>query len=327
MAICMKPSTFTRWCLVLLLAAPLVAFAEDRGSLLGCWRSQHVQVTLKDNTHRDRNGDCVLEYDMTHARSRCQYGSKRTESIQSYEIVKKGRLRLVSLDPDTLQPKGPPAEVDYRIDDDWLMLERKFTAEEQALSGTRADVRLRSLSVRVRAGQDGAVACNPRGEVPIRTGQSPASSLVLTTPSGWEPLLVDPTKDPRLGPAVNTSLFVGAFVPKGTAASGAMPRLLVLVVDDVRQGPRPIRQAEFAAVKASFRQDLGTPQITCDRPDRICGLIRLPEGGNVYTELFNVKGRVAMVTSSAAGTPSEVAPLLRASVTTFVDRLGQDNPK
>jgi hypothetical protein len=50
------------------------------------------------------------------------------------------------------------------------------------------------------------------------------------------------------------------------------------------------------------------------------------EGAMVYTELFNVNGRVAMVSGTAKIAGPGVADALRDSVKTFVDQLRRDNP-
>jgi hypothetical protein len=147
----------------------------------------------------------------------------------------------------------------------------------------------------------------------------------LTVPAGWEPWLIDPAADKRLGPAVNSSLFVGAFVPRGAGASSSGPGQMVLVLDDVRYGPSPVRAAEFASVKKRFASELGAAQVTCDQPDRVCASLRLPDGGQVYTELLNVSGRVAMVSGTVARPLADSMSALRKSVQAFVEQLRADN--
>jgi hypothetical protein len=95
-------------------------------------------------------------------------------------------------------------------------------------------------------------------------------------------------------------------------------------VDDVRYGPTPVRAAEFVNVKQRFAREQGEAKSTCDRPDRACALLHLHQGGAVYTELVNVRGRVAMVSSAASSDGREEE--LRRNVKTFVEQLRRDNP-
>jgi hypothetical protein len=149
--------------------------------------------------------------------------------------------------------------------------------------------------------------------------------LTLSTPPGWEPWLVDPAKDARLGHVVDKSLFIGAFVPAGTAGSKREPTQLVLVVDDVRPGPVPVRAREFAGVKKQFFAELGAANVLCDQPDRACGKIRNDKGLQIYAELFNIDGRVAMVTSTTTPPQGELLEVARDAVRLFVKQLAQDN--
>lgn len=208
--------------------------------------------------------------------------------------------------------------MDYRIDGDWLITTRRLDAQPDDASKPE---RFTALSVRIDKTREG---CRPRGDTGLRTGRAPVSSLALSVPVGWEPWLVDPKSDRELGLAINTSFFVGAFVPKGALKSSGRPVSWLLVVDDVRYGPTPVRAAEFANVKQRFARELGAAKSTCDRPDRACALLRMPEGGAVYTELVNVHGRVAMVSSAASNDGREEG--LRRDVQTFVEQLRRDNP-
>ncbi len=193
-------------------------------------------------------------------------------------------------------------------------------------SGAKQPRNLKSVSVRVRPDATShTLNCAPRGESKLRTGRAPVSSLALALPPGWEPLLIDPYANEALRSAVNTSLFIGAFVPVGTAESQSKPIQMVLVLDDVRYGPNPIRPKDFAAVKKRFASELGAAQLTCDEPDRACALLRGGAGDEAYTELLNVNGRVAMVISSMARAQDDAKPALRNSAQTFVARLRADN--
>lgn len=115
-------------------------------------------------------------------------------------------------------------------------------------------------------------------------------------------------------------------MPKG-ASTVPGPTHLVLVLDDVRSGPVPVRAAEFTAVKKRFAAELQPAKLLCDLPDLACALLSPPERPMVYTELLNVKGRVAMVIGTATGADAGNAGLLRKSVQAFVEHLRTDNAR
>lgn len=121
----------------------------------------------------------------------------------------------------------------------------------------------------------------------------------MTLPPGWQPLLLDPNTDQRLHPAVNTSLFVGAFVPAGTTVDQPGPAQMVLVLDDVRSGAIAVRAKEFAAIKKRFAAELGAVKLTCDEADR--------------------------VVSSMVRSQGDARAALRESAQVFVQRLRADN--
>jgi hypothetical protein len=296
--------------------AGAVAVPDDP-ALRGCWRSQHVQVTLADQSHYDQNGDCVTEYDGAKARSRCHSGAGDTDVLSSYEVIEPGRLRVTV--PD--KAKGLASELRYVLQDGWMLVERPIVGAPPPSNPGKQPLSMKSVSVRVPD-------CAPRGAnpQPLRIGRTPVSSLALTVPPGWEPWLIDPAADKRLGPAVDKSFFIGAFVPKG-ASTVPGPTHLVLVLDDVRPGPVPVRAAEFAAVKNRFAAELRPAKLVCDLPDLACGALNVPDKGQVYTELLNVKGRVAMVTGTVAGLDAGSAGLLRKSVRAFVEQLRADNAR
>lgn len=307
------------WC-----AAAMATGAED-SALHGCWLSQQVQVTLADHTVRDQNADCAIEYDGTYARSRCHGQGKDTEILSRYEVIGPGRLHVTQLDAATKKPKAPGTELQYRIDDRWLLIERPMMTTTASGTDDKQPVRLKSVAIRVQPKSGEISACHPRGDTHIRVGRTPVSSLALTVPTGWEPLLVDPTTEPRLGLAVNTSFLVGAFVPKGSSSSPSIPRQLVLVLDDVRYGPTPVREAEFSAVKQRFIGELGASRTLCDLPDRVCGVLERSDGAQVYTELVNVQGRVAMISGALDHASINSLSVLRKSVEVFTDQLRADN--
>ena len=294
-------------------------------ALIGCWRSQHVQTTLADQSHHDQNGDCVTEYDGAMARSRCHGSAGDTEIVSSYEQLGQGKLRVTLLEGVPEKSKGLTSELSYSIQDDWMLVERQVVGAPPAANPARQPVSLRAVSVRVRAEGSDTPDCRPRGPSALRIGRTPASSLALTVPAGWTPWLVDPATDNGLGEAVNRNFLVGAFVQQGTSVV-PRPNRFVLVLDDVRPGPVPVREKEFAEVKKRLAAELQPARLLCDLPDRACASLAVP-GATVYMELVNVKGRVAMVTGTASRTDAATLGVLRKSVEVFVERLRADNAR
>ncbi|WOB07782.1 hypothetical protein [Piscinibacter gummiphilus] len=297
------------------------AIASPDPLLVGCWRSQQVEVTMSDKTLRNTNGDCVIQYTATQALSRCQADPGQTENLSSYEVIGPGQLRVTPLDPVTSKPKAAPATMAYRIEGDWLLFDRPFPSP--AATQAKQPIRIRSISVRVPA--DGTTRCEPRGETGVRIGRTPKSSLSVSAPPGWRPLLLDPATDKRLGPAVNSSLFLGAFTPMNATAERPETNQLVIVLDDTRHGPLPVKDERFESVKRQFSSEFTKGQITCDEPDRICASIRQPDGGHAYTELLNLKGRVAIITGAVAQEVPGASALLEKAVQGFVEKLREEN--
>ena len=62
-------------------------------------------------------------------------------------------------------------------------------------------------------------------------------------------------------------------------------------------------------------------------PTTASELAAMPDKSEVYSELVNVKGRVAIVTSTARGTDARTSERLRQSVKAFVDQLRADNAR
>jgi hypothetical protein len=301
---------------------PALAQAADP-ALLGCWRGQHMQVWLADGKHRDQNGDCVVEYDGERARSRCHSPTADSDRLYAYESRGPGVLRLTAVDATTRKPTATWTDISYRIDGQWLITTQRY-AKPPAGAKEQPD-HIVNLSVRVDTAREGA--CKPRGETGLRVGRLSVSSLALKLPAGWEPILVDPAADKKLGLAVNNNFFIGAFVPSGTDKAGTPPPRWVLVLDDFRYGPAPIREKEFVEVKKRFDREKGTARLTCDLPDRVCAILHISQGAMVYTELVNLQGRVATIHSSNTSTESaETEDSLRAAARTFVDQLRLDNP-
>ncbi|MQA39265.1 hypothetical protein [Rugamonas aquatica] len=305
------------------LLSHFAANADD--ALLGCWRSQQVHVTLADQSFNDQNRDCVAEYDAQFVRSRCHAASGLTETLSAYQRIGADTLRVTPLDPVSREAKGAPSEVRYRIEDQWLLFDREFADAGAKAAAGKQPRSVKSVSMRVRPkGLAQAADCAPRGDSKLRIGNAPASSLAMTLPPGWQPLLLDPNTDQRLHPAVNTSLFIGAFVPAGTTVDQPGPAQMVLVLDDVRSGAIPVHVKEFAAIKKRFAAELGAAKLACDEADRVCAY--LPENaGGAYTEMLNVNGRVAIVISSMVRPKGDARPALRESAQVFVQRLRADN--
>jgi hypothetical protein len=292
---------------------PVFASAANN-SLLGCWRSQQAQFVFANGKQRDQGGDCVLRIDATHFRTLCQQAGETRESASTYAVVAPGVLRLTPIGTANAQP----AELGYKIDGEWLITSRNFDAPTAGVA--ERPERMTSLAVR-----EASPACAPRGESKTRIGRTPLSSLALQTPSGWTPWLVDPAGDGAFAAAVNTSFLIGAFVPAGTANPLPSATQWVLVLDDTRYGPSPVRGEEFAAVKLRFANEVGAARLKCDLPDRTCALYRSPEGKLVYTELSYVRGRVVMVSSTTASAGAAQEDALRRAVRTFIDQIQKDN--
>jgi hypothetical protein len=294
-------------------------------TLLGCWRSQQVQLTFADRQPQDQNSDCVIEYESTRIHSRCQKGDTVTDNFSGVEYISPGHMRVTPLDKSTGKPTAASVQMDYRFDGDWLIATRPLDAQPHDAS---KPVRFTALSVRVDVTRE---ACKPHGETGLRIGRTPVSSIALSVPAGWEAWLVDPANDQTLAAAINTNFFVGAFVPTGALEASGKPASSLFVVDEVRYGPTPVRAAEFANVRQSFAREMGEPKpnlgamkSTCNRPDRACGLLRMHEGRVVYSELVNVRGRVVMISITASDDGHEEE--LRRNVQTFVEQLRHDNP-
>jgi hypothetical protein len=290
------------------------ARAEGPDALQACWRSQQVRVFLRDGKYWDQNPDCVSEVGADRYRSRCATANGRTEIVSSWERVAPDRLRLQTLDASNGASKGSPSELRYRVDGEWLLIERDVVQPGGAGGGNSQPMRIQSVSRRVPAA---AGACAPRGDSGLRVGRTPRSSLVMELPSGWKAVLADPTLDPVLGSTVASNFLVGLFARDPPATND--PTRFVLVLDDVRPGPVPVREKEFAAVRKTFRSELPRGNILCDEPDRICGMMLSRDDALVYTELVNVAGRVATV--HAAGKGLSALSALQRSAAVFVAQL------
>lgn len=268
----------------------------------------------------------MVEFDGAHIRSRCRGQGKDFEILSRYKEIGPDRLQVTRLDVATGAPDAAPVELMYRIDDRWLLTDLRTSKTGSAgADDNRRPIRIESVSVRVRSKSGDAPACQPRSDNHIRVGRTPPSSLALTVPAGWEPVLVDPATNLGFSRAIAGNFLIGAFMPKAASGSASGARQIVFVLDDVRYGPFPVRQAEFRAVKKRFINELGTPRILCNLPDRVCGTLNLPIGMQAYTELTYVNGRVAMITGSVDDASAHSLSDLRKSVEVFVSRLRADN--
>ena len=300
--------------LSLVIAGTLVsgqALAEAE-ALTGCWRMQHRQERFVDGRTRDSNTDCVFEFEVARVWSRCRTTTAESERLYTYNAETPGRIRATPLDPASGKPRGAPGDLAYRLDARWMV------TTQNNLNSISAAGQVPEAITTLWIREPAAPACKPRGESGLRVGNISVSSLVFShAPAGWTPVLVDPLKDKELGQAVNRNFFIGAFTSESAGAG-------VVVLDDFRYGPRPIREKEFAEVRKRFASELPNAQRQCDDPGRACALLRA--GAQlVYTELVNLRGRVAVVHASApaaAGVEERVV----AAVRTFVEQLRRENP-
>ena len=272
---------------------------------------QHRQERFADGRTRDVNTDCVFEFEVARVWLRCHVEGADSERRFTYNLTKPGRIRLAPLDKATGKARGAASEIPYRLEPPWMIT----TQANENTTSAAAPQPQATTTLWIRESRD--APCKPRGDNGLRVGNSPVSSLAFSQPPpGWKPVLVDPQKDPQLGEAVNRNFFIGAF-SSGTAG--------VILLDDFRYGPRPIREAEFAEVRKRFAAELANARLTCDERDRVCALLR--EGPQVvYTELVNLRGRVAVVHAAAPAANPKSQQNVVAAARTFVEQLRRENP-
>ena len=235
-------------CLSIGLAAlPLGAAADP--ALQGCWRAQHSDYHLLDGKLRRVNSDCVQEIDARTVRGECRTSNGPYNSVSSYEIAGPGRFLSTAVSPPPATPElAAPREVKYAVDGQWLTLTVRPPRAPQA--SAPPPERIESLLVRVPAGG----GCAPLGPSPVRASPGPVSSLVLGVPAGFTPVLEDPYKTPALAALINTNFLIGHFVPGG--AQPAPGLRAVLVIEDSRQGARPVKEDDFARFKEQLKLSL-----------------------------------------------------------------------
>jgi hypothetical protein len=323
--------------LALLGAIPL-ADANDL-NLLGCWRSQNADQYYSDGKVIHLNSDCVSEISFKKIRTECQNASGRVNNLSTYEITAPGRY-VATLSEGSSAAKEPPQPrvVEYVVDGEWLTL--TSFPQKRANAQPPAPDKVVGLAVRVNApfGKD---VCHPRGPSKIRVAAGPVSSLLLTVPETYVPVLTDPSgpfADPNLQKAINSNFLIGQFVLAGSEKAWAegMPMPgggYVLVVEDYRIGSRPMRPAGFRQYKASMKQEVGQDKVSCEDEKRLCfspafgRISSQPSQISRYltTEFVNVKGRVAIIYGLAFGSTPEDSKAAKRSADIFAERIARDN--
>jgi hypothetical protein len=317
-------------------AAIYLAHADDL-NLMGCWRSQNSDQYYSDGRIIHLNGDCVSEVSAKQIRSECQNATGRVQNFSTYEITAPGRY-VATFSSDSAAASQPPQQrvIDYVIDGEWLTL--TVLPEKRANAQPSTPDKIVSLAVRVNT-QSGKVVCQPRGPSPNRAGAGPVSSLLLTVPKTYTPVLQDPSgasADPHLRSAINTNFLIGQFVPAGSEKGSAeeIPgRGYVLVVEDGKIGSRPVKAADFREFKVSRKQEIGQDKVSCEDEKRLCFSTPISVAGqpsqtsrHLTTEFVNLKGRVAIIYGLAFGGTPEDAKAARRSADMFAEQIMHDNP-
>jgi hypothetical protein len=304
------------------------ADADDL-KLLGCWRSQNSDQYRSDGKVIHLNSDCVSEFSAKQIRSECQTANGRVQNLSTYEMTAPGRYVATPVNTSAAGNASPqPRTIEYVIDGDWLTL--TFFPEKRANAQPPAPDKVVSLAVRVDK-QSGKEVCQPRGPSPNRIGAGPVSSLALTVPKDFAPVLTDPfgpSADPHLAKAINANFLIGQFVPPRSPET-----VTVLVIEDSKTGSRPIKPAEFRQFKALRKQETGQDKVSCDDEKRLCFNTATSEGGigsqppqtsrSLTTEYVNLKGRIAIIYAVAFGGTSEDA---KRSADVFAEQIMRDNP-
>jgi len=259
-------------------------------------------------------------------------------SVSTYRITAPGRYVATIEEGNFPAAKGPPQprEIEYAIDGDWMTT--TFTPPKAAEGQPPAPDKVVGLAVRVDTAS-GKDACRPREPSKIRVGAGPASSLRLTVPERFAPLLRDPMSNPELAKAIDSNFLIGQFVPTGSEMTPAgMPipgRSFVLVVEDHKIGSRPMKAADFIQFKAAVKQEMGLTKVSCEDERRLCfdtsGSVETRVNGQrvatyMTTAFVNVKGRVAIIHATAAGGAAEASSAARRSAEAFAQQILRDNP-
>lgn len=321
--------------LTLLCVVPL-ANANDP-NILGCWRSQNADQYYSDGKVIHLNGDCVSEISLKQIRTECQSASGRVNNSYTYEVTAPGRYVATPSEASSAAKEPPPSRaVEYVVDGDWLTL--TSFPQKRANAQPPSPDKVVSLTVRVNA-PSGEDVCHPRGPSKIRVAAGPVSSLLLTVPETYVPVLKDPsgpTADPQLQKAINANFLIGQFVSSGSEKAWAEGTPTpgggyVLVVEDFRIGSRPMRPADFRQYKVSMKQEIGVDKVSCEDEKRLCfntAISSQPPQISRYltTEFVNVKGRVSIIYGLAFGGTPEDSKAARHSADIFTERIVRDNP-
>ena len=319
-------------------AIPL-AYASDP-DLLGCWRSQNSDQYGSDGRTIHLNGDCVSEFSLKQIRTECQNSNGRVNNISTYEVTAPGRyVATISEGISAAKEPPQPRAIEYVVDGEWLTL----TSIPQKRINAQPPVpdKVVGLAVRVNT-SSGKDVCHPRGPSKIRVGSGPVSSLLLTVPEAFVPVLKDPFSDPELAKGINSNFLIGQFVPEGSAKASpaGMPipgRGYVLVVEDSRTGSRPMKPADFRQFKVALKQEIGQDKVSCEDERKLCfntahsvqaggASQRTQDSRLMTTEFVNVKGRIAIIFGMAFGGTPEDLKAARRSADIFADRILRDNP-
>jgi hypothetical protein len=298
-------------------ATAAVAGARDEAVLNGCWRSQQVEILRSDQSILNLNNDCVTEYEPGRAELRCRGSSKEQKGLWRVEVPAPGQMTITPIDAKGKPTGSKPQNLRFTIQGDWLLIDRDIVVDPEIGKTAVHAIHLNTVSLKERA------SCAPRGDTGIRGGRGSVSSLALAPPEGWTGSRADPAKDKDLAAAIGSNIFVGQFQRAG-GGGDADPAVTVLVTDSMQQGAVPVRAEGFADVKQRFAADLTPPRLSCDLPDLACGTPAAPEGMQAYSELLNVRGRVARVTATTPASPA-AQELLRKSVEAFIEQLRKDN--
>jgi hypothetical protein len=323
--------------LSLALICASLAHADDPG-LLGCWRAQNMDQYGSDKKIRHLNSNCVFEIDSKRIRSECQLPSGRVNSVSTYRIAVPGRYVATIVEGNFPAAKEPPQprEIEYAIDGEWMTT--TFTPPKGATGQPPAPDKVVGLAVRVDT-SSGRDVCHPREPSKIRVGAGPVSSLLLTVPERFAPLLRDPMSDPELAKVIDSNFLIGQFVPTGsemTPAGTPIPgRSFVLVVEDHKIGSRPMKATDFTQFKAAVKQEMGLTKVSCEDERKLCfdtpGSVETRVNSQrvatyLTTAFVNVKGRVVIIHATAAGGAAEASNAARRSAEAFAGQILRDNP-
>ena len=326
--------------------ATFAADAPDP-NLVGCWRSQHVEQHLRDNSVVHANNDCITEISATEFRTACTFTQSAFNSTSTYTLPQAGRMLVTPAATPGTTP-ATPRETQYTLDGDWVTITSvppppALNQPEPPEVTARTPVKIVGLMQRVPPKQ----TCAPRGPSGLRLGNSPVSSLALTPPTHFVPLLTDDPTDATISPvlakAINADFLIGQFIPRGITPAHKPGALLlppgnatVLIVQDHRAGAKPVKADDFERFKTQLKTELAEAQKTCEEPRRICFLSQPPPSKAVHernlpprimtTQYIHVGGRVAVVYASVAGPRATSEPRSKAAADAFAERLWRDNP-